>query len=243
MIHRCSRIYHWPWLVVISCVFFFCGFTSRGALAGPTSATISSSSQSSSASSSSSSQPRIYPQRHQDEAAVIEWGHSAIISALDAVVADFGPQTSQAALLEVETTPILAVPLNGVNIQNGADLFGNVAIVIDTHLTGYELAQLCQSHGAAAVIVVHADPDHPDDAPRLFAPKTNQQHEAAASSSTSRTIIDIPVVSISWTAANVLTTALLPEDDRQQWFGSGDTLTAGGLPDRYVFLLIVTLPV
>jgi PA domain len=176
--------------------------------------------------------PRIYPQRHQDEAAVIEWGHSAIISALDAVVADFGPQTSQAALLEVETTPILAVPLNGVNIQNGSDLFGNVAIVLDTHLTGYEIAQLCQSHGAAAVIVVHADPDHPDDAPRLFAPK----HEAANSASATKSIIDIPVVSISWTAANVLTTALLPEDDRQQWFGSSDTLlAAGGLPDRYVF--------
>jgi PA domain len=182
---------------------------------------------------------RIYPQRHQDEAAVIEWGHSAIISALDAVVADFGPQTSQAALLEVETTPILAVPLNGVNIQNGADLFGNVAIVIDTHLTGYELAQLCQSHGAAAVIVVHADPDHPDDAPRLFAPtKTNKHDEAATTSAgtSTKSIIDIPVVSISWTAANVLTTALLPEDDRQQWFGSSDsTLAAGGLPDRYVF--------
>ena len=55
-----------------------------------------------------------YPKRTEDEAAVIEWGHSAIISALDASVAHFGPQTSQAALLEVECMPILASPINGV---------------------------------------------------------------------------------------------------------------------------------
>jgi hypothetical protein len=110
-----------------------------------------------------------------------------------------------------------------------------VAIVVDTHLSGYEAARLCQSHGAAAVIVVHADPLHPDDAPRLFAP--SNYHTAADKSQetqgTATTTIDIPVVSISWTAANVLTTALLPEDERQQEFGT-DTLTAVGLPDRYV---------
>ena len=33
--------------------------------------------------------------RTSEEAAVIEWGHSAIISALDGAVATFGPQTSQ----------------------------------------------------------------------------------------------------------------------------------------------------
>jgi hypothetical protein len=61
-----------------------------------------------------------YPRRTEDEAAVLEWGHSAIISALDASVAYFGPQTSQAALLEVECMPILASPLNGV--REGEDL-------------------------------------------------------------------------------------------------------------------------
>lgn len=55
-----------------------------------------------------------YPRRTEDEAAVLEWGHSAIISALDASVAYFGPQTSQAALLEVECMPVLASPINGV---------------------------------------------------------------------------------------------------------------------------------
>ena len=55
----------------------------------------------------------VYPRRTEEEAAVLEWGHSAIISALDASVAYFGPQTSQAALLEVECKPVLASPLNG----------------------------------------------------------------------------------------------------------------------------------
>jgi hypothetical protein len=57
---------------------------------------------------------RTFPQRHREEAVVIEWGNSAIISAIDASVAYFGPQTSHAALLEVETAPLLADPIDGV---------------------------------------------------------------------------------------------------------------------------------
>ena len=37
----------------------------------------------------------IYINSTSEEAAVVEWGHSAIISALDGAVAAFGPQTSQ----------------------------------------------------------------------------------------------------------------------------------------------------
>ena len=70
---------------------------------------------------------RIYPVRSQDEAAVIEWGHSAIISALDAAVAHFGPQTAQAALLEVETMPVLADPVNGVWEDDEGDEEGNIS--------------------------------------------------------------------------------------------------------------------
>lgn len=57
---------------------------------------------------------RVYPKRTVEEAAVLEWGNSAIITALDASVALFGPQTTDAALLEVETAPILAKPLDGM---------------------------------------------------------------------------------------------------------------------------------
>ena len=61
---------------------------------------------------------RVYPRRSVDEAAVIEWGHSAVISALEASVAQFGPQTHESALLEVETMPVLASPINGVQTND-----------------------------------------------------------------------------------------------------------------------------
>jgi hypothetical protein len=64
---------------------------------------------------------RYYPRRTQEEAAVLEWGHSAIITALDAAVAHFGPQTTQAALLEVEAMPVLASPLNGVRLVDAEE--------------------------------------------------------------------------------------------------------------------------
>ena len=42
-----------------------------------------------------------YPRRKNNEAAVVEWGNSAVISALEAAVAGFGPQTSRGAYFEV----------------------------------------------------------------------------------------------------------------------------------------------
>jgi len=57
---------------------------------------------------------QLFPRRTVQEAAVLEWGSSAIITALDASVAWFGPQTSDAALLEVETQPVIAQPLDGL---------------------------------------------------------------------------------------------------------------------------------
>lgn len=44
-----------------------------------------------------------YPLRKSEEAAVVEWGHSAVISALEGAVAAFGPQTSRGAFFEVRS--------------------------------------------------------------------------------------------------------------------------------------------
>ena len=41
----------------------------------------------------------VFPHRTVEEAAVLEWGSSDIITALDAIVALFGSQTKDAALL------------------------------------------------------------------------------------------------------------------------------------------------
>jgi hypothetical protein len=182
---------------------------------------------------------RTYPRRSEDEAAVIEWGNSAIISAIDASVAYFGPQTSQAALLEVETMPILAFPVNGVRdlgkpqsysdlhtdnetsddeklrkLDNSDEVFGNAVVMTNTGgLSGVEMALLAQNSGAAALLVVNVDEERPDDIHRLSA-----NHDESGQAD----LIDIPVVMISLNSANVLTTAtVLPEMQQEDIINHG----------------------
>jgi PA domain len=193
---------------------------------------------------------RTYPRRSEDEAAVIEWGNSAIISAIDASVAYFGPQTSQAALLEVETMPILAFPINGVRdvakpqstseietdrevfdseklrkLDNSDDVFGNAVVMTNTGgLSGVEMALLAQNSGAAALVVVNVDEERPDDIHRLFA---NQDEDDKAKS------IDIPVVMISLNSANVLTTATVTAEMQHE------DIINHGMPERYVVFAVI----
>lgn len=158
----------------------------------------------------------VYPRRTEEEAAVLEWGHSAIISALDASVARFGPQTSQAALLEVECMPILANPLNGVSkdttasneneeekspalqkLVNSEEVHGNIVVMTNNGgLSGVEMAKIAKLSGAAALLVVNIDEERPDDIYRLDVLEGEDADD-----------IDIPVVMISLNSANVLTTA------------------------------------
>jgi hypothetical protein len=160
----------------------------------------------------------VYPRRTEEEAAVLEWGHSAIISALDASVARFGPQTSQAALLEVECMPILANPLNGLSrdatesnsdgeegnaspalqkLKNAEEVHGNIVVMTNNgELSGVQMATIAKLSGAAALLVVNIDEERPDDIYRLDV----LEGEDASN-------IDIPVVMISLNSANVLTTA------------------------------------
>lgn len=118
----------------------------------------------------------IYPMRTATEAAVVEWGHSAIISALDAAVASFGPQTSRGAFFEVETSPILADPIDGdvervlkdgsavdpmtFKLRNAADVEGNMVVMTNAAgLSGVEMARIAKNSGAAALMVVNTDKD------------------------------------------------------------------------------------
>lgn len=174
----------------------------------------------------------VYPRRTAEEAAVLEWGHSAIISALDASVAMFGPQTSQAALLEVECMPILASPVNGVPIgwkpssssedqdaeinddkndqppiqklDNADEVHGNIVVMTNNGgLSGVGMAKVAKMSGAAALLVVNIDEERPDDIYRL---EVLEGEEADAEA------IDIPVVMVSLNSANVLTTATVEPD-------------------------------
>ena len=170
-------------------------------------------------------QYRVYPRRTHEEAAVIEWGHSAIISALDVSVAHFGPQTSQAALFEVETMPILASPINGAMftnkeegpvirpLDNAEDVEGNVVVMTNAGglLSGIQMAQIAQKSGAAALLVVNMDEKHPDDIYRLVGDDTT---------------IDIPVVMMSYNSATILTSATVTPETKPE------EIVNHGMPER-----------
>ena len=172
---------------------------------------------------------RVYPRRTEEEAAVLEWGHSAIISALDASVAHFGPQTSQAALLEVECMPILASPLNGVSeideetgeplinaLDNADEVHGNMVVMTNRGgLSAVGMAKVAKLSGAAALLVVNMDEKRPDDIHRLEVLEGEDADD-----------IDIPVVMISLNSANVLTTATVTPNMPQS------AIVNHGMPER-----------
>lgn len=178
---------------------------------------------------------RYFPQRTSAEAAVVEWGHSAIISALDGAVATFGPQTSQGANFEVETSPVLASPIDGVGtkdistlslldlpkLDNADDVLGNMVIMTDSAgLSGVAMARIAKESGAAALMIVNTDQDAGD---YIFSLEAETEEEAAYA----KEHIDIPVIMVSLQAGNVITTALLTDDMDAETVNKG-----GALPDR-----------
>jgi len=130
---------------------------------------------------------KVVPQRLATEAAVIEWGSSAEISAIDAAVASFGPQTSLGAYFEVETTPILADPVDGVGgdgrnsmtigeeeeeempllypkpLKNKQQVKGNMLVMTNSaHLSGVQMAKIAVDAEAEALMIVNMDSEAPD---------------------------------------------------------------------------------
>lgn len=149
--------------------------------------------------------------RKSHEAAVVEWGHSAVISALEAAVAGFGPQTSRGAYFEVETSVVLADPIDGAvdveesKLKNAAAVEGNMVVMTNSAfsdgVSGVDLARLAQNSGAAALMVVNVqDTKTPDYIYSL-------QAETDAERRWAEEHCDIPVVMVSLTSGNVLTTA------------------------------------
>lgn len=184
---------------------------------------------------------RVFPQRTSKEAAVIEWGHSAIISALDGAVATFGPQTSQGANFEVETSPVLANPIDGVGrkrknddeslsdfdreypgkLKNADEVEGNMVIMTDAAgLSGVTMARIAKESGAAALMVVNTDQNAGDF---IYSLEPENDEEASYAEKN----IDIPVVMVSLQAGNVITTAMATED-----MDPNDVNKGAGLPER-----------
>jgi len=194
----------------------------------------------------------LFPIRFTNEAAVVEWGNSAIISALDAAVASFGPQTSRGAFFEVETAPILANPLNAVRspagpeypnrpmvdadsavpypgpLVNSEEVEGNMVVMTnDNGLSGVAMARVAKESGAAALMVVNLDEDAPDYIYSLR-PESDEERVWAEEN------IDIPIIMVSLGSGNLITTATVEEGmdekdivndgmpDRVRLYGAGD---------------------
>jgi len=186
----------------------------------------------------------LFPIRFTNEAAVVEWGNSAIISALDAAVASFGPQTSRGAFFEVETAPILANPLNAVRspagpdapnrpmidtespvpypgpLLNAEEVEGNLVVMTnDNGLSGVAMARVAKESGAAALMVVNLDEEAPDFIYSLD-PVSEEEAEWAEEN------IDIPVIMVSLGSGNLITTATVDENTDEK------DIVNDGMPER-----------
>jgi len=141
-----------------------------------------------------------YPKRSEADAAVIEWGHSAMIQSVDAVVAAFGSQISEteAALFEVEASIVMARPPQACGAKgalvNEDDLRGQIALVMRGGCSFATKAAIAVKAGAAALVVINNDAASPD---HTFAMDNNDLSEVA---------IDIPCVMVSYNGGQALLT-------------------------------------
>eukprot|EP00591_Stephanopyxis_turris_P010802 CAMPEP_0195507700 /NCGR_PEP_ID=MMETSP0794_2-20130614/1090_1 /TAXON_ID=515487 /ORGANISM="Stephanopyxis turris, Strain CCMP 815" /LENGTH=513 /DNA_ID=CAMNT_0040634463 /DNA_START=247 /DNA_END=1788 /DNA_ORIENTATION=- len=182
-----------------------------------------------------------YPVRKSAESAVVEWGYSAVISALDAVVAQFGAQPSRGAFFEVEAAPILADPIDGHTgidmdkidppggkyymlpnwkLRNEDEVHGNMVVMTNAAgLSPVSMAKIAIDSGAVALMIVNTlDTKNPDFvySADCFEVECDFAEES----------IDIPVIMVSLTSGNVLTTANAPPPSVE------DEVAPYGLPDR-----------
>lgn len=205
------------------------------------------------------SQYRSYPQRHRDEAAVMEWGHSAIISAIDASVAYFGPQTSDAAVFEVETSPILADPIDGIVftnpdtkegattvsvLQNAAHIRGNVAVMTDaaTYIHNNNDANNVDEDEPSSLLLSCLDlamiAQNSQAAALMIVHVAEDRPDDAPrcrvppGREAEAALIDIPVVTISLASVDVFTSATVTEETKPE------DIVNHGMPERYVFFVI-----
>jgi len=166
-----------------------------------------------------------FPKRQSSEAAMVEWGHSAILQAIDAVVAKFGTQTSSAAYFEVEASIVLGVPIDGVvkdKLNNHEEVHGNMVILSNSDkVSDVQLAKIAQNSGAAAVMIVNTKEgdDNPNSDHIYSMGAENEEEQEIANG------INIPCIMVSLMGANQITSANRPE-------GQEEEQTEAFLPDR-----------
>ena len=186
---------------------------------------------------------KVFPMRKNDEAAVVEWGNSAIISALDGAVASFGPQTSLGAFFEVETAPVLASPINGRGdkkdilnekedtfglhvpypgpLDNEDEVHGNMVVMTNdrSNMSAVAMARVAKESGAAALMIVNVDQKNPD---AIYSLEAETEDEAKYAEEH----IDIPVLMVSLASGNLITTATYEEGMAEE------DVVNNGMPER-----------
>ena len=115
------------------------------------------------------------------------------------------------------------VDLTTLKLKNPDDVEGNMVVMTNAAgLSGVEMARLAKNSGAAALMVVNTDADQPD---YIYSLDPENEDEAAYAEEQ----IDIPVIMVSRTSGNVLTTATVQEGMSQSEIKA---LPNHGMPER-----------
>mmetsp|Transcript_39489 Transcript_39489/g.79742 ORF Transcript_39489/g.79742 Transcript_39489/m.79742 type:complete len:491 (-) Transcript_39489:3-1475(-) len=120
---------------------------------------------------------QVFPTRTNDDSALLEWGHSAVIHAADAVVARFGLQTAEEEFeLGIEAAPVFGKPTQGCEPLRNAEEIGSQMVFLFRGSCDFATkARHAAEAGAVAVVIVNHDHTHPDHAFAMAKPTTPEE--------------------------------------------------------------------
>lgn len=152
---------------------------------------------------SSNSKPQVYPQRSNADSALLEWGHSAVIHAADAVVAEFGIQAAEQEFeLGLEAAPIFAKPSQGCEpLRNRDDSMSQMVFMFRGACDFKTKAKHAVDAGAVALVVINHDQTRPDHAFSMTNPKASEGEDSESDESWSP---QIPCVMVSWNSGQAI---------------------------------------
>jgi hypothetical protein len=153
-------------------------------------------------------------------------------------VAKFGPQPSMGASFEVEAAPVLADPMDGYTgleesegsnkvLKNAEDMHGNVCVMTNSAgMSGVAMATIAKNSGAVALMVVNVlEIDNPDF---IYSLQCESDEECAWAEDN----IDIPVIMISLSSGNLLTTANSSSNKKASHAGAQQEQPQLSMPER-----------
>lgn len=122
--------------------------------------------------SASRSQDLVFPTRTNDDSALLEWGHSAVIHAADAIVSRFGLQTSDEEFeLGIEASPVFGKPSQGCEpLRNPSEVSSQMVFLFRGACDFATKARYAVKAGAVALVVINHDHTRPDHAFAMMTP-------------------------------------------------------------------------